>query len=123
MDVPRAAAGGVVWGGMSFVGVPVNPDPRVKVAKIPSSRGISASGSAKLSERAGEGLRVRRDGNEPEKSAALCVGVAGALTDRRLRTERGEEFGKAFEHYILMELRAHSVYRELDYPIQCPGRS
>ena len=46
------------------------------------------------------------------------VGVAGALTNRRLEAKRGEEFGRAFEHFILMELRAHSAYRELDYPIQ-----
>lgn len=46
------------------------------------------------------------------------VGVAGALTNRRLEAERGEDFGRALEHYILMELRAHSAYKDLDYPIQ-----
>lgn len=46
------------------------------------------------------------------------VGVAGALTYRHLESERGDGFGKAFEHFIFMELRAHSSYRELDYPIQ-----
>ena len=46
------------------------------------------------------------------------VGVAGALTHRRIVEERGEAFGKAFEHLIFMELAAHSRYRELDYPIR-----
>lgn len=45
------------------------------------------------------------------------VGVAGALTDRRLSGTKGEEFGKAFEHFIYMELHAHRSYRELDYTI------
>lgn len=37
------------------------------------------------------------------------VGVAGALKRRRLETVRGEEFGRAFEHFIFMKLKAHSV--------------
>jgi len=46
------------------------------------------------------------------------VGVAGAITERRIHEERGELFGKAFEHYILMELVAHAAYTGLDYPIR-----
>jgi uncharacterized protein len=45
------------------------------------------------------------------------VGVAGAITQRRIPQERGEQFGKAFEHFILMELLAHRAYGELDYDI------
>ena len=45
------------------------------------------------------------------------VGVAGFLTHRRLVDTRGPEFGKAFEHFILMELKAYSLYSELDYKI------
>jgi len=45
------------------------------------------------------------------------VGVAGAITHRRIPQERGEQFGKAIEHFILMELLAHRVYRELDYHV------
>ena len=45
------------------------------------------------------------------------VGVAGALTNRHLTEERGELFGKAFEHFIFMEIRAHSSLRELNYVI------
>ncbi len=45
------------------------------------------------------------------------VGVAGAITKRRLEEEKGELFGRAFEHFILMELVAHRSYSELDYNI------
>lgn len=45
------------------------------------------------------------------------VGVAGALTHRRLTEERGEHFGRAFEHFIFMELRAHRSLSELHYAI------
>jgi len=45
------------------------------------------------------------------------VGVAGSLVGRRITTERGEAFGKALEHFILMEILAHSSYRELHYPV------
>ena len=45
------------------------------------------------------------------------VGVAGAITKRHVEQERGVEFGKAFEHFILMELKAYNSYNELDYEI------
>ena len=45
------------------------------------------------------------------------VGVAGILSGRRLNALQGREFGKAFEHFIFMELAAHSSYSELDYNI------
>jgi predicted AAA+ superfamily ATPase len=45
------------------------------------------------------------------------VGVAGAITKRKIVEARGELFGKAFEHFLLMELVAHSSYNELDYEI------
>jgi predicted AAA+ superfamily ATPase len=45
------------------------------------------------------------------------VGVAGAITKRHLTEERGELFGKAFEHFIFMEIAAHRSYREFDYDI------
>ncbi len=45
------------------------------------------------------------------------VGVAGAITNRHLDQPRGELFGKAFEHYLFMELNAHRSYTELDYKI------
>ncbi len=43
------------------------------------------------------------------------VGVAGAVTKRRLQEARGEQFGKALEHLIFMELAAHASYSELNY--------
>ena len=45
------------------------------------------------------------------------VGVAGAITKREIHEEKGELFGKAFEHFILMQMIAHSTYSELGYEI------
>ncbi len=45
------------------------------------------------------------------------VGIAGALIHRSLPVEKGELFGKALEHFIFMELVAHSALRELHYEI------
>jgi predicted AAA+ superfamily ATPase len=45
------------------------------------------------------------------------VGIAGTITKRHLVNEKGELFGKAFEHFIFMEIAAYNSYNELDYPI------
>ena len=45
------------------------------------------------------------------------VGVAGHLCKRRINEEHGEQFGRAFEHFIFMELNAHRSYLELHYDI------
>ncbi len=45
------------------------------------------------------------------------VGVAGALARRRIAEPRGEQFGHALEHFILMELAAHASYRDLHYDV------
>jgi hypothetical protein len=45
------------------------------------------------------------------------VGIAGYLTNRYLKEEKGAEFGKAFEHFLLMEIAAYSSYSGKDYPI------
>ncbi len=45
------------------------------------------------------------------------VGVAGALSRRRIVENRGELFGKALEHFILMELSAFNAYRDLDFDL------
>src|SRR6185295_19192573 len=45
------------------------------------------------------------------------VGVAGALTRRHIAEERGEAFGRALEHFVLMEIQAHRSYRELGYGV------
>jgi predicted AAA+ superfamily ATPase len=66
-------------------------------------------------------FKRRQDRNVIRKASKFYlfdVGVAGAHTKRRLEDERGEAFGRALEHFTLMELNAHAAYRELDYPIQ-----
>ena len=45
------------------------------------------------------------------------VGVAGTLVKRNIPEEKGELFGRAFEHFIFTEIAAHSSYSELDYKI------
>lgn len=45
------------------------------------------------------------------------VGVAGAITRRQMAHEKGEAFGKAFEHFILMEILAHRSYQDLGYDV------
>jgi len=45
------------------------------------------------------------------------VGVAGAITKRHIEEEKGELFGKAFEHFILMEIEAYNSYNEINYEI------
>ncbi|MEW6184980.1 MAG: AAA family ATPase [Thermodesulfobacteriota bacterium] len=45
------------------------------------------------------------------------VGIAGGLIGRRIPEPKGEQFGRAFEHFILMEIMAHRSYCELDYEV------
>ena len=45
------------------------------------------------------------------------VGVAGAITKRRIPEPRGEQFGRALEHFVLMEILAHRSYRDLGYGV------
>jgi predicted AAA+ superfamily ATPase len=45
------------------------------------------------------------------------VGVAGYLTKRNLKEQKGIEFGKAFEHFILMEIIAFRSYSGKDFAI------
>ena len=45
------------------------------------------------------------------------VGIAGAITKRHIEEEKGELFGKAFEHFIFMEIAAFRSYREVDFDI------
>ena len=46
------------------------------------------------------------------------VGVAGYVTGRRIERAAGPEFGRAFEHFVLMELLAYRAYRERDFPVR-----
>ena len=45
------------------------------------------------------------------------VGVAGHLTKRHVAQQRGEEFGRAFEHFLLMEIVAYRSYAGKDFTI------
>ncbi len=45
------------------------------------------------------------------------VGVAGYLTKRHLVEEKGAEFGRAFEHFLLMEMIAYRSYAGKDFVI------
>lgn len=66
-------------------------------------------------------FKRRQDRNVIQKAAKFYlfdVGVAGALTDRRITRGRGADFGRALEHFVLMELVAHASYSGLDYPIR-----
>jgi predicted AAA+ superfamily ATPase len=67
-----------------------------------------------------EPYKKRKDRNviiRAGKFYLFDVGVAGTITHRQIPQERGEQFGKAIEHFILMELLAHRVYRELNYDV------
>ena len=46
------------------------------------------------------------------------VGVAGHLTGRQIMRETGPDFGRALEHFVLMELLAFKSYRDLDFPVR-----
>ena len=46
------------------------------------------------------------------------VGVAGHLCGRRLDRAAGPDFGRALEHYVLMEILAWRSYRERDLPVR-----
>ena len=46
------------------------------------------------------------------------VGLAGHLTGRRIERPSGPEFGRALEHFILMEILAYRSYRDRDFPIR-----
>lgn len=45
------------------------------------------------------------------------VGVAGFLSKRHVTVARGSEFGRAFEHFILMEIVAYRSYKRQDFSI------
>ena len=45
------------------------------------------------------------------------TGVAGIITKREISEEKGVFFGKAFEHFILMEIMANRSYNNKDFDI------
>ena len=46
------------------------------------------------------------------------VGVAGYLSGRRIERAAGPDFGRALEHFVLMELLAYRSYRECDFAVR-----
>ena len=46
------------------------------------------------------------------------VGVSGYLSRRIILEEKGEQFGRAFEHFILMELLSYDHYTEMDIDLR-----
>lgn len=46
------------------------------------------------------------------------VGVAGHLTGRRIARAARPDFGRALEHFVLMEILAYRSYREHDFPVR-----
>ena len=46
------------------------------------------------------------------------VGVANHVAGRRIQRTAGPEFGRALEHFVLMELLAYRSYRERNFPIR-----
>jgi predicted AAA+ superfamily ATPase len=55
--------------------------------------------------------------NKTPKFYLFDVGLAQYLSKSHIEEERGPMFGRAFEHFIFMELCAHCAYSETDYPI------
>lgn len=45
------------------------------------------------------------------------VGIAGYMTKRRLTEMKGSEFGRAFEHFLLMEIIAYRSYTNKDFTV------
>lgn len=54
---------------------------------------------------------------ETEKYYLFDVGVVRALSGMRLIQPGSEEFGRAFEHFLIEEVRAYLSYRERDLPM------
>lgn len=58
------------------------------------------------------GVRKRTVLSRTPRFYLFDVGVAGHLARRTIPEERGPEFGRAFEHFIFMELAAYRSYSE-----------
>lgn len=61
--------------------------------------------------------KSRQTISKASKFYLFDVGVAGAITKRHIAEEKGVLFGKAFEHFMLMEISAYNAYKELDFEI------
>jgi predicted AAA+ superfamily ATPase len=54
---------------------------------------------------------------ETEKYYFFDVGIVRALSGMRVLEPGTEEFGRAFEHFLIQEIRAYLSYRERDLPL------
>ncbi len=62
---------------------------------------------------------IKRKAVKRSKFVFFDVGVIGALAKRGAIKEKGEVFGRAFEHFIIQEVRAFLSYtNKLDTPLQ-----
>ncbi len=61
--------------------------------------------------------RPKRRMVQASKFYYFDVGLANTLLRRGRIEPKSEAFGKAFEHWVAMELRAHAHYSGLDYPL------
>lgn len=61
--------------------------------------------------------RPKRRMVESSKFYYFDVGLANTLLRRGVIEEKSESFGKAFEHWVAMELRAHAHYSGRHYPL------
>lgn len=52
---------------------------------------------------------------ETPKFYLFDVGIAGGVMNRVITTPKGDEFGRAFEHFLLMEILAYRSYSESDF--------
>ncbi len=64
------------------------------------------------------GRRSRAVITRAPKFYLFDVGVAGYVTGRRIERPAGEAFGRALEHFVLMELLAYRTYREREVPVR-----
>lgn len=61
--------------------------------------------------------RVKRRLIHTPRFVFFDIGVVAQLTRRGEVSEGSELFGRTFEHFITLEIFAHSSYSELDYPV------
>jgi predicted AAA+ superfamily ATPase len=64
-----------------------------------------------------KGRQDRKVISRASKFYLFDTGVAGAITKRSIEEEKGETFGKSFEHFIFTEITAYNSYREVGFEI------
>ena len=62
--------------------------------------------------------KVKRRLISAPKFVFFDVGIVSHLTHRGKIAQGSELFGRAFEHFIVLEILAHSHYSDINYPLQ-----